>query len=795
MIPLRSLRPLLTCLACWVHFAARAQNIGINVNGAAPHPSALLDIDAGAIVGPKRGLLIPRMTAAERAAIPAPATGLLVYETTTSAFWYFDGIIWVRILSGGGGWSLTGNAGTVPGTNFLGTTDNIPFEVRVNNARAGWIGPGPALTTSANSSWGYQALSSNTTGWANTATGFGALQANTTGSGCTAVGHTALAANTSGASNVAVGNQALHSSTTGNRNTAIGDMALYTNTGGTYNDAHGHRSLYANTTGWQNCGFGTFTLELNTTGSYNTALGHSALHGNTTGNDNTGVGRAALWTNSTGSYNTGSGSHALHLNTTGSYNTAAGFQAAYNNTTGASNAAFGHVALFSNTTGIHNTALGAAALYWNTTGNYNTATGLEALNYNSTGNYNTAGGYRAAQYNSTGTYNTAFGSQALHANTTGDENTAVGASALSANTTGIANDAFGSGALRFNTSGMINSALGSYALGNNTTGGSNVAVGRNALFNNTTGSSNTALGYQAGNLCATGSNNTAIGSFTDLLPNLAYATVVGSGAQASVSNALILGGTGASAVNVGIGTTAPTLAGLQVERMVGNTSGIFRGNTTSQGVALVSDWPGIYFNCYYNGGQRAMAGSGFPAIINSDQGDGGIFFSTTATANTVADALVPLTERMRIRGNGNVGIGTFFPLYLLEVNGVAAKPGGGTWVNTSDARLKTDVRPYDDGLAQLLRIEPVRYRYNEASGHDTKPEYVGVIAQELQKVAPYMVGTFEKEGTEYLNVDNSAMIYMLVNAVKEQQSIIEDLRTRLAAVEAQGGLIDGTGSR
>ncbi len=50
---------------------------------------------------------------------------------------------------------------------------------------------------------------------------------------------------------------------------------------------------------------------------------------------------------------------------------------------------------------------------------------------------------------------------------------------------------------------------------------------------------------------------------------------------------------------------------------------------------------------------------------------------------------------------------------------------------------------------------------------------VSHIAQELNEVAPYMVGEFEKDGTDYLNVDNSSMTYMLINAVKEQQEIIE----------------------
>jgi trimeric autotransporter adhesin len=62
---------------------------------------------------------------------------------------------------------------------------------------------------------------------------------------------------------------------------------------------------------------------------------------------------------------------------------------------------------------------------------------------------------------------------------------------------------------------------------------------------------------------------------------------------------------------------------------------------------------------------------------------------------------------------------------------------------------------------------------HEPSGYDTQQPYVGVLAQELQKIAPYMVNTFTKDKTEYLSVDNTAMTYMLINAVKEQQQQIE----------------------
>ncbi|MGK4566290.1 tail fiber domain-containing protein [Flavobacterium sp. 3HN19-14] len=119
----------------------------------------------------------------------------------------------------------------------------------------------------------------------------------------------------------------------------------------------------------------------------------------------------------------------------------------------------------------------------------------------------------------------------------------------------------------------------------------------------------------------------------------------------------------------------------------------------------------------------------------------------------------------------------------LTISGNAYKAGGGSWTATSDARLKTDVVDYKDGLEKLLSIRPVKYHYNEKSGYDVQPEHIGVIAQELQPVAPYMVSTFNKDNTEYLQVDNSAMTYILINSVKEQQLIIEKQQKELAELQ------------
>jgi hypothetical protein len=120
--------------------------------------------------------------------------------------------------------------------------------------------------------------------------------------------------------------------------------------------------------------------------------------------------------------------------------------------------------------------------------------------------------------------------------------------------------------------------------------------------------------------------------------------------------------------SVGVGTTNPSLARFQVDGMIGNTTGLFRNNATSQGLSLVADWPGIYFNSYYNGGIRSMAGTGFASIINTDQASGGLLFQTTNTLNPAANSVIAsIPIRMTITGTGNVGINQPNPTQKLHV--------------------------------------------------------------------------------------------------------------------------------
>ena len=112
---------------------------------------------------------------------------------------------------------------------------------------------------------------------------------------------------------------------------------------------------------------------------------------------------------------------------------------------------------------------------------------------------------------------------------------------------------------------------------------------------------------------------------------------------------------------------------------------------------------------------------------------------------------------------------------LLFVNGDAAKTtGGNTWTIISDERLKSDISPFNDSLSQLKKLKPVTYKYNGKAGIPSDKEHVGLIAQEVLKIFPYMIGhikakleeTDAKE-TDLLSLDTSALTYVLVNAVKE----------------------------
>jgi hypothetical protein len=108
-----------------------SQGVAISAASSVPDASAMLDVQSNT-----KGFLVPRMTMAERNAITTPATGLLIYQSdNTPGFYYNSGTpaspTWTPLQSSA--WSLSGNSGTNPATNFIGTNDNTTVLFKTNS--------------------------------------------------------------------------------------------------------------------------------------------------------------------------------------------------------------------------------------------------------------------------------------------------------------------------------------------------------------------------------------------------------------------------------------------------------------------------------------------------------------------------------------------------------------------------------------------------------------------------------------------------------------------------------------
>ena len=123
---------------------------------------------------------------------------------------------------------------------------------------------------------------------------------------------------------------------------------------------------------------------------------------------------------------------------------------------------------------------------------------------------------------------------------------------------------------------------------------------------------------------------------------------------------------------------------------------------------------------------------------------------------------------------------------FLTNTGAAYKPGGGTWTDISDERTKTNVAEYNTGLGAVLQLRPVQYEKNGRGGTAIDGRtYVGLIANQAREVMPEMVGIkLEKleeddaEPTEILTLEATALIYALVNSVKELAAEVAALKAK-----------------
>lgn len=138
---------------------------------------------------------------------------------------------------------------------------------------------------------------------------------------------------------------------------------------------------------------------------------------------------------------------------------------------------------------------------------------------------------------------------------------------------------------------------------------------------------------------------------------------------------------------------------------------------------------------------------------------------------------------------GRVGIGTLSPDQTLSVNGNASKTGGGSWLTFSDERLKNMGKNYRSGLKAVMQLQPLTYEYKKDNALGIVPDgtHVGFSAQAVQKVIPEAV---TKNENGYLLVNNDPIMWTILNAIKEQQAEIRQLRKQVAELSRSKGKVN-----
>lgn len=402
----------------------------------------------------------------------------------------------------------------------------------------------------------------------------------------------------------------------------------------------------------------------------------------------------------------------------------------------------------------------------------NTTTEQPASNFNISGNGTAAGTLSANVVNAATQYhlgservlsgsraqnNLSFGWSAGDGNA-GAGNSYFGILAGSATTTGISNSFFGYSSGNSNTEGRDNAFFGSFAGARNSTGSRNSMFGAGAGANIKTSEDNSYFGYLAG------INSFGIGRNSFFGSRAGFATTTG------YANSFF--GTDAGTAN----TTG------RANSFFGDFAG--NGNTTGFSNTFVGVSAGFQHktgddNTFIGRGSGTLQTGGNSNTLlgtNSNIANGLSFATaigagaTVSQSNTVVlgrssdSVLIPNSLYISNTAGGINGV----DLCIQPTDARVVKCG------ISSQRYKSNVESLHGGLNLVNRLRPVTFDWKEGGAHD-----VGFIAEEVAAIEPLL--TFRNEKGEVEGVKYQLVSVILVNAVKEQQAQIEQLKKIVCA--------------
>ncbi|MFN5332718.1 MAG: tail fiber domain-containing protein, partial [Bacteroidota bacterium] len=292
------------------------------------------------------------------------------------------------------------------------------------------------------------------------------------------------------------------------------------------------------------------------------------------------------------------------------------------------------------------------------------------------------------------------------------------------------------------TAYIYNTALGVSALNNFSGGTKNTALGYNALSSVTNSDQNIAIGVLAmGSTTADFQQSVAVGNQALQYNRGSFNTALGSNALSS-SN---------------LTNTATYLVGVGALALMNNSTGQY--NTAVGANALVSNSSGNNNTAIGNSSLSTNStGSNNTAIGYYADVNSGNFSNATAIGY---NARVYASNTIQL---GNNQIANVVTSGIVNAYSFAA---------TSDKRLKKNIQPLHNSLGLIMQLNPVHYnKKNSIESNDYAKTENGFIAQELQKVMPFIVSE-GSDKNKTLSVDYNSIIPVLTKGIQEQQVLIE----------------------